>query len=299
MLAILILIYGYKRIDLRKNLNEKLADGISIPVFINEQKESLPDWSVDELVGKINQKRQELGLKVLSVNPSLNKAAKSRLSVIKDYEDILGEQTGITREQSLTAVKFEYGWVGDLLVADFFKTNDPIDYWMSIDNAKKTISEKNFTDIGVALTQNEERVTAYAILASKKKVATNTSNKVSWGGPDLWKEVNRRRVESGVNPLSQKDELCTIAAIRLNQLLDKNSLDNHEGFSPTLAREDLQWISQKYNISEFLVSGYKTAEESVKAWESTLGHKKLISGGEYVWGCVYAQNSFGVAIAAY
>jgi len=24
-----------------------------------------------------------------------------------------------------------------------------------------------------------------------------------------------------------------------------------------------------------------------------------LSGGEYVWGCVYAQNTFAVAIAAY
>lgn len=123
----------------------------------------------------------------------------------------------------------------------------------------------------------------------------------TWGGPDLWEVVNKKRVEFGVNPLIQRDELCTIASIRLNELLEAGKLDGHEGFSNLPERrDDLQWIFDKYgNISEFLVSGAQTADHAVELWENTLGHKKLLSGGEYVWGCIYAQNSFGVAITAY
>ena len=123
----------------------------------------------------------------------------------------------------------------------------------------------------------------------------------SWGGPDLWEAVNQRRVEFGVNPLIQRDELCTIASIRLNELLEAGKLDGHEGFSNLPERRpDLQWIFDKYgNVSEFLVSGAQTADHAVELWENTLGHKKLLSGGEYVWGCIYGQNSFGVAITAY
>lgn len=122
----------------------------------------------------------------------------------------------------------------------------------------------------------------------------------NWSGPELWEAVNKRRQELGVNPMGNQSELCTIASIRLNELLDLGELDGHEGFS-TLPdrRPDLKWIFEKYNISEFLVSGAESAQEAVDLWENTLGHKKLLTGGEYVWGCTYAQNSFGVGIAAY
>ncbi|OGM31556.1 hypothetical protein A2803_02360 [Candidatus Woesebacteria bacterium RIFCSPHIGHO2_01_FULL_44_21] len=128
-------------------------------------------------------------------------------------------------------------------------------------------------------------------------VQPQTSN---WSGPELWEAVNARRRELGVNGISNQAELCTIASIRLNELLDLGQLDGHEGFS-TLPdrRPDLKWIFEKYNISEFLVSGAESAQEAVSLWENTLGHKKLLTGGEYVWGCTYAQNGFGVAIAAY
>lgn len=122
----------------------------------------------------------------------------------------------------------------------------------------------------------------------------------SWGGPELWEAVNKRRTELGVNPMSSRVELCTIAAIRLNQLLELGKLDGHEGFSKMPeARPDLKWIFDKYNISEFLLSGASSPQEAVSLWENTLGHKQLMSGGEYVWGCIYASYGFAVAIAAY
>jgi uncharacterized protein YkwD len=122
-----------------------------------------------------------------------------------------------------------------------------------------------------------------------------------WGGPELWEAVNKRRQELGVNPLQQRDELCTIASIRLNELLELGKLDSHEGFSNMpQQREDLKWIFDKYStLAEFLAMGGETAEETVSLWENTLGHKKLLTGGEFVWGCIYAQNSFAVAITAF
>lgn len=123
---------------------------------------------------------------------------------------------------------------------------------------------------------------------------------VTWGGPQLWDAVNKARVTNGVNPLAVKEEICTIASIRLNQLLALGILDGHKGFSsmPT-DRPDLKWIFDKYNLSEFLVSGASSPQNAVDLWTNTLGHKELLTGGQYVWGCVYAQNGFGVAIAAY
>jgi uncharacterized protein YkwD len=125
-------------------------------------------------------------------------------------------------------------------------------------------------------------------------------NAPNWSGPQLWEAVNARRSENGVNALSKKDELCTIASIRLNELLELGKLDAHEGFSNLPdRRDDLKWIYEKYTLTEFLVSGAVSAQEAVDLWENTLGHSKLVTGGEYVWGCTYAQNGFGVAITAF
>ncbi|OGM14037.1 hypothetical protein A3D84_02925 [Candidatus Woesebacteria bacterium RIFCSPHIGHO2_02_FULL_42_20] len=132
------------------------------------------------------------------------------------------------------------------------------------------------------------------------KIQNTSPNTQTWGGPDLWEAVNKRRKDFGVNELASKSELCTIASIRLNELLELGKLDGHEGFSDMPERRpDLKWIYDKYNLSEFLVSGAQSASEAVSLWENTLGHKKLLNGGEYVWGCIYAQNGFGVAITAY
>src|SRR3990170_15544 len=101
--------------------------------------------------------------------------------------------------------------------------------------------------------------------------------KIDWGGPELWEAVNKKRGELGVNPLQQRDELCTIASIRLNELLELGKLDGHEGFSNMLERRsDLKWIFEKYStLAEFLAVGGDTPEETVALWENTLGHKKL------------------------
>lgn len=130
---------------------------------------------------------------------------------------------------------------------------------------------------------------------------SSTPPRITWGGPELWEAVNKKRQENGVNPLSKRDELCTIASIRLNELLELGKLDNHEGFSNMRERRpDLAWIFDKYSvIAEFLAVGGVTPQETVSLWQNTLGHSKLLTGGEYVWGCIYAQNTFAVAIAAY
>ncbi len=145
-----------------------------------------------------------------------------------------------------------------------------------------------------------QKQTAPTITTPQPIYQTPAPVKITWGGPELWDAVNKRRVENGVNVLQQRSELCTIAAIRLNQLLELGKLDGHQGFETTLKRSDIAPMAQKFsNISEFLVVGYSTPKETVDAWEHTLGHKVLVAGGEYVWGCIYAQDSFGVAITAY
>ncbi len=119
-----------------------------------------------------------------------------------------------------------------------------------------------------------------------------------YSGPQLWGAVNEARIAQGVQPLKQRDILCTIAAIRLAQIRELGKLDGHDGFGGVFDKYKDD-PSMPNNVSEFLISGYPTPEQAVSGWLDTLGHKKLITGGEYVWGCIYAQEGFGVAITGY
>ncbi len=280
-----VIAYGLKTIPLG-NLTSELAN---LGIY------------VDEVLEKINETREKAGLKTVKVNEKLNQAAKSRLAVILTEKDYEGSITGLTRELAVKNAGYTANLIGDLLLINFFKTNDPIADWESDSITKATLLQKDFREVGIAIKNEDDKVNVYVILVSPGKVTTTTTTRtyVAWSGPELWAAVNKRRVELGVNPLNQKDELCTIASIRLNQLLELGKLDGHAGFVPVLDRPDLKWISDKYNISEFLAQGYSTPQETVKAWENTLGHRALLAGGEYVWGCIYAQNTFAVAITAY
>lgn len=312
VVALVITIYGLPQVISKSrfaNLVSPFIDNnltIKSPVGEITLVTKTTEWTEDYLLNKINDFRKENSLTGLKINTALSSAAKSRLAVITEFDDLTGETTGLTREKAVDSIGYKYSWIGDLNAINFPSEDDPIGYWSTVKNSKDTLLSSNLTEIGIAVKQTDNFVNAYILLATpQKKVAaktqivTPTTPNVTWGGPELWSAVNKRRSENGVGQLQKKDELCTIASIRLNQQIAKGTLDNHEGFVPTLDREDLKWISEKYNISEFLIYGYPTPEEAVKGWEATMGHSKLITGGEYVWGCVYAQDTYGVAIVAY
>lgn len=133
---------------------------------------------------------------------------------------------------------------------------------------------------------------------SAPKTQKSTQFRPDYTGPELWEAVNNARITHGVSPLKQKDILCTIAAIRLNQIRELGKLDNHDGFDPVVDKyQDSPGMPN--NVSEFLISGYPTPDQAVEGWLNTLGHKKLITGGEYVWGCIYAANGFAVATTGF
>ncbi|OGM08775.1 hypothetical protein A2Z67_01860 [Candidatus Woesebacteria bacterium RBG_13_36_22] len=156
----------------------------------------------------------------------------------------------------------------------------------------------SYTEVKITNTPTSIPPTPTPVVRITPKVV---APRVTWGGPELWQEVNKKRLEYGVNPLVQRDELCTVASIRLNELLELGKLDGHEGFSNlSERRSDLKWIFEEYSVvAEFLAVGGESPQETVSLWNSTLGHKKLLEGGEYVWGCIYAQNTFAVAITSY
>lgn len=294
VLALSILAYGYDKIPLRK-----IGEEITQRVYVERNgTKFLPDWTAETVLNKINEARAASGYTKVKINEKLNQAARSRLSVLLTDNDYAGTITGVTREQSVKNVGYSANLIGDLLLMDYFKTNDPILTWKESKVMNEELFHRDFKEVGIAVKNEQDKVSVYIVMVSPRKILP-VPTKVAWGGPELWEAINKRRVEMGVNPLSKRDELCTLASIRLNQLLELNKLDGHAGFVPLLNRPDLKWISEKYNISEYLADGYQSPQATVQAWETTLGHRSLLAGGEYVFGCAYAQNTFAVAIAAY
>lgn len=312
IVALSITVYGLPKVISKSRLSLLVAPFIENDLTINSPKgeitiiPKLTQWTEESLLNDINDYRVANKLGELTLNDKLSSAAKSRIAVITEFSDVSGESTGLTREKAVDNIGYSYSWIGDLNVLNFPSEEDPISYWNTVKNSKETLNSKNLTEVGIAIKQSGSSVNVYVILATPQKKVANktvtvspTRTTVDWGGPELWEAVNKRRVENGVGPLQKKDELCTIASIRLNQQIQKGTLDGHEGFVPTLERDDLKWISEKYNISEFLIYGFTTPSAAVTGWEETMGHSKLLKGGEYVWGCVYAQDTYGVAITAY
>lgn len=300
LIGIGVIVYGYKNIPIGR-ISTQIANN-NISVILNKNMASpAPDWTEADVLQKINSTREKNGFSKVSLNEKLNQAALLRLSIILSDNDYDGKKTGLKREVAVKNAGYSASVVGDLVIADFFKINDPIDYWLADKVSKETLLHPAFKEVGIAVKNNQDRVNVYIVFVAPAKTQTlqATVQNRNWGGIELWAAINKRRVELGVNPLNKKDELCTIASIRLNEILELNKLDGHAGFVPALDRSDLKWISDKYNISEFLAEGYATPEKTISAWENTLGHRALLAGGEYVWGCVYSQDTFAVAMAAY
>jgi len=267
---------------------------------------NLPSDFSKKIIEKINSERVLKNLGMLQIDENLNKAAKARLSVIVAFGDYEGSASALTRDKALSLVGYDSTVIGDVFFSVKSTDDNYLDKLLADKVESETILLSKFSDVGISEYKTKTENTYYLIFGNKqKKVSTSSipktvvAPKINWGGPDLWEAVNKRRTEFGVGQLSKKDELCTIASIRLNQLLELKKLDGHAGFQPVLDRSDLKWIGEKYNISEFLAQGFDTPTETVKGWENTLGHRSLLTGGEFVWGCVYAQNTFAVAITAY
>lgn len=118
-------------------------------------------------------------------------------------------------------------------------------------------------------------------------------------GVELWEQVQKYRREHGVPEFRQDTTLCTIASIRVNQLLELRNLDNHDGFPPLVQKYQDSGQLTHLNVAENILSGYKTATEAVAGWDSSLGHRALMQDGSFVWGCAAANYGFAVLIAAY
>ncbi len=115
-------------------------------------------------------------------------------------------------------------------------------------------------------------------------------------GQDLWQAVQNYRQAHNLPLFTQNNELCTVASIRVNELLELGKLDNHAGFQPQVDAFFAAHPNWR-DINENLAAGYQTAVQTVEwGWDQSLGHQALIQSREFPQACAAANRGFAVLI---
>jgi uncharacterized protein YkwD len=131
---------------------------------------------------------------------------------------------------------------------------------------------------------------------SAKTKVEDTPALASFTGADLWQAVQNYRQSHNLPLFQQANELCTVASIRLNELLTLGHLDNHDGFKPRseqFFKDNPGWTSINENIAE----GYDTAVQTVEwGWDKSLGHQAVMQSRDFPKACTAANRSFSVLI---
>lgn len=125
---------------------------------------------------------------------------------------------------------------------------------------------------------------------------SNTTTRPNFTGQDLWQAVQNYRSSHSLPAFTQSNELCTVASIRVNELLELGKLDNHDGFkrrSDEFFERNPGWTA----INENIAAGYQTAVQTVEwGWDQSLGHQALIQSREYPKACAAANSGFSVLV---
>jgi uncharacterized protein YkwD len=122
------------------------------------------------------------------------------------------------------------------------------------------------------------------------------AQRATFTGQDLWTAVQNYRSAHQLPLFAMSTELCTVASIRVNQLLELGKLDNHAGFQP-LSDEFFKEHSGWTAINENIAAGYQSAVQTVEwGWDQSLGHQALIQSREFPKACAAANSGFSVLV---
>ncbi len=172
--------------------------------------------------------------------------------------------------------------------------------------SSSALLSKNTTEIGIATRsatiEEVPGVLSVITVASRfpsepptVKQSTSTA-RPTFTGQDLWAAVQNYRKAHSLPLFEQSNELCTVASIRVNELLQLGKLDNHDGFQKR-ANEFFERNTGWTSINENIAAGYETAVQTVEwGWDQSLGHQALIQSREYPKACAAANSGFSVLI---
>jgi len=254
--------------------------------------------SYPDLTDHLQSLRQQQDLPSLTSNQSLNQAAQIILYDLLSHQSLTPK---IQPEEAVNLYGFDYQ-----TITSFTAILPPHQDLSSFPELDQLVQEHQYTHFGLA--QKEDTLDSSSglvfviILAqptTNTPAPTITTTPTYYTGVDLWQEIQLYRRQHGVPEFKQDNTLCTIASIRVNQLLELDKLDDHQGFSPLVEQFRDSGQLTHHNVAENILSGYLTAADAVAGWDSSLGHRSLMQDGSYIYACAAANYGFGVLVAAY
>lgn len=113
-------------------------------------------FSADQIVALTNQKRAEIGLPALSPNGQLASAASSKAGdMFANNYWAHNSPAGKTPWSFISAAGYKYVYAGENLARDFSDAGAVVNAWMNSPSHKENILDKNFKEIGVAVSDGK------------------------------------------------------------------------------------------------------------------------------------------------
>lgn len=268
------------------------------------------EFNKEDLYSAINTVRVSHKLTMLTPSTGLEKIAARFLEKQGTKTGAQDTSTNDVKKTMEQQKDYDYATIADVYASISTNASEQeiVEKWLQEPAISEILLDGQSSDIGIAqeiTPQDPSLRKIYVLAGSPKKPIITPSHtqtpqatpKVYFTGVDLFTAVNASRIRHGVPVLQQRNELCTIASVRLNQQLDKGKIDNHEGFDSVLQRFKDQ--IEFSHVAENLAAGFDTADETVTAWEGSPGHLVLLKDGAFAYGCTAANRGFSVLIAAY
>ena len=141
------------------------------------------DVSIDQLLVLTNQKRQESGLGVLTLDQRLSQAAASKGNdmLAKGYWAHISPD-GTTPWVFIKGAGYTYTYAGENLARGYTNSSDVINAWMASDSHRQNMLSGNYANVGFAVVtgslNGEETVLVIEMLGTTALAATpsNTQN---------------------------------------------------------------------------------------------------------------------------
>lgn len=325
IIAMLVLFFLAYYIELHPN-SINLPPALSTPIHKLTQRlglssdkisnsDSVPqNISADRIISFVASQRQSAELAAPQTNTTLEKAARLIALAVEDQQQLT---TDLSLPELLKAIGTKQPPELENLTIFVSGFGDFQQAMIDPEKPSKLITQADYQQIGVAVRPAEfqgEIGNIIVILSSPDFVNEAEEKEMSrdeapaavrpappattptFTGQDLWQAVQNYRRAHRLPEFVQANELCTVASIRLNELLELGKLDNHDGFGPR-AEEFFERHPDWDSINENLAAGYETAVQTVEwGWDQSLGHQALIKSLDYPKACAAAQRGFAVLI---
>lgn len=298
-LLVILFVY-YKYPDQLKKLYTNLTGRLRVT---ESTQNTAPN--TEKILEKINSIRRENNQKPYSSSDSLIELSKL---LALDTANTPDNKPTLDLKKTAKSLEIDYSQIAYIILTESKSSIKSFDDILLSEENKQTVLSNQYSHIGIhtlnTKDQNQLTITVLTFASFNKAKATTKNNpkdnpSISYTGADLWLEIQKYRKTKGVPEFRQDNTLCTLTSIRVNQLIKINSLDDHKGFEPLVNQYRLENKLSFGNLGENILMGYPTANEAVKAWDGSLGHRALMADGSYVWACVSANHGFAVLIAAY